>query len=87
MKDYLRDQLTGLHKIEEKITLQVIYTHPRTNWDIGNKANLWAKIFEDLIKGEYIVDDSVKYLGNQILDSELGPHGLTINIYKYDKVL
>lgn len=85
LHSYLLSVNNLIPKIEEKVTVEFIYQHPGTNWDVGNKAGLWSKVFLDFIKGNKIKDDSVKYVGREIYDNAQGPHELRINIYKYER--
>lgn len=76
--------MSEIKPITGKITVEIIYSHPGSNWDVDNKAGLWGKVFLDMIKKNKIMDDSVKYVGRLVYDSDYPhPHELKINIYEY----
>lgn len=63
MKKFLStDELYKIKQIDGAVRIEITYSKKSKNWDLDNRIGLWAKVFLDLIKGNIIQDDNVRYV-------------------------
>lgn len=73
-KLFLHNHLFDCPKIETfPIDICLIYTHPRNNFDLDNKAYFWQKIIGDKLRDDKkIPDDNVKFIHGWYLEYDKG---------------
>lgn len=97
LKIYLKKQfkILGLQPIKSEdypISIQLDFHKPfgEANWDIDNHALIYRKCILDALKGDYIEDDSVKFvrgIPSFYIPCEKKDQKLVITIYKLPNII